>query len=164
MNYNISDETYTTIINTLLRWLLITTIFLIIIIIISTIESNIKRKNKQYRALRDRINTEQNPNQKDLHDFTTFRKFKKESKLFQKAVFVKIKAYDIVPTIIEKTMTPMQLYKANNPLWTCNINVETIELLYELEIRINNHDYIIEYLQDCINGMEPYTAYNKQLP
>lgn len=58
----------------------------------------------------------------------------------------------------------MQRYKANNLLWACNINVETIELLYELEIRINNHDYIIEYLQDCINGMVPYTAYNKQLP
>lgn len=164
MNYNISYETYTAILNKLIIWLLGTTIFLIIIIIIDNILSKIERKKEQYKALRNKLKKEPNPNQKDLHDFTTFRKFKKESKLFQKAVFVKIKAYDIVPTIIEKTMTPMQLYKANNPLWTCNINVETIELLYELEIRINNHDYIIEYLQDCINGMEPYTAYNKQLP
>lgn len=164
MNYNISDETYTTIINTLLRWFLITTIFLIIIIIISTIESNIERKNKQYRALRDRINTEQNPNQNDLHELTTFRKFKKESSSFQKAVFTKIKACEITPTVIEKTMTPIQLYKANNPLWTCNMNVKTIELLYELERRINHDDYIEEYLQDCKNGMTPYAAYNKQLP
>lgn len=145
-------------------WLLGITIFLIIIIIIDTILSKIERKKKQYKTLRDKLKKESNPNQKDLHELTTFRKFKKESKLFQKAVFVKIKAYEITPTVVEKTMTPIQLYKAHNPLWTCNINIETIELLYELEIRINNHDYIIEYLQDCINGVEPYAAYNKQLP
>lgn len=164
INYNISNETYTAILNKLLMWLLGTTIFLIIIIIIDTILSKIEIKKEQYKTLRDKLKKEPNPNQNDLHELTTFKKFKKESKSFQQAVFVKIKTYNITPTVIEKTMTPMQLYKANNPLWTCNINVETIKWLYELERKTNNDDYIAEYLQDCKNGMEPYDAYYKQLP
>ena len=34
------------------------------------------------------------------------------------ALELKQKARTIVPTIIEKTMTPMQLFEAGNPLWT----------------------------------------------
>lgn len=35
-----------------------------------------------------------------------------------RALELKQKARTIVPTIIEKTMTPMQLFEAGNPLWT----------------------------------------------
>lgn len=37
------------------------------------------------------------------------------------ALELKREAMQITPTIIEKTMTPMQLYTARNPLWTTNL-------------------------------------------
>lgn len=80
-----------------------------------------------------------------------------------KTIKLLYQAEKMVPTTIEKTMTPIQLYKAHNPLWTCNIDVKTIKLLYELELITNNDDDIAEYLQDCKNSMTPYNAYHKQL-
>ena len=35
-------------------------------------------------------------------------------------------AYKIIPTTIEKTMTPAQLYASDNPLWARDYTAETI--------------------------------------
>ena len=50
----------------------------------------------------------------------------RETKL--KAIRLKYQAMTIVPTIIEKTMSPEQLFNARNPLWTQGY---TIQELYD---------------------------------
>lgn len=40
---------------------------------------------------------------------------------------LKYKAMQITPTVIEKTMTPMQLFTAHNPLWALNLTGNQIK-------------------------------------
>ena len=40
---------------------------------------------------------------------------------------LKYQAMQITPTVIEKTMTPMQLFAAQNPLWTLNLTGNQIK-------------------------------------
>lgn len=40
---------------------------------------------------------------------------------------LKYKAMQITPTVIEKTMTPMQLFEAQNPLWALNLTGNQIK-------------------------------------
>lgn len=49
----------------------------------------------------------------------------RETKL--KAIRLKYQAMTTVPTIIEKTMTPAQLYVADNPLWAVELTARGIE-------------------------------------
>lgn len=42
---------------------------------------------------------------------------------------LKYKAMQITPTVIEKTMTPMQLFATQNPLWTLNLTGKQIKLV-----------------------------------
>ena len=62
------------------------------------------------------LSTKPTPNRKDLKALTRFRKFRKDIPEFKEAVRQKLKTYNIVPTTIEKTMSPVQLFKTNNPL------------------------------------------------
>lgn len=100
------------------------------------IQLRMDRIDRLYRAIKETVNTEDHPEQGYLYALTTFRKFRKEQSEFQCAVLDKFKAYDIVPTAIEKTMTPEQLYKAHNPLWTTGVNVEAIRVIFILEEKL----------------------------
>lgn len=40
---------------------------------------------------------------------------------------LKYKAMQVTPTTIEKTMTPMQLFAAHNPLWALNLTGNQIK-------------------------------------
>lgn len=48
------------------------------------------------------------------------------------ALKLKYEALTIVPTTIEKTMTPAQLYASDNPLWAYNYTEEEIRNILEL--------------------------------
>lgn len=45
---------------------------------------------------------------------------------YESAIKLKIKAISKTPSPIEKTMTAYQLYQAQNPLWTINVNTTTV--------------------------------------
>ena len=48
-------------------------------------------------------------------------------------------AYNIIPTTIEKTMTPLQLFKADNLLWTLPYSGEQVALVnHALRDPLNN--------------------------
>lgn len=102
-------------------------------IIVAYIDNRVTRINELYDAIKETISTEDHPDHKDLHALTKFRKFRKEIPEFRMAVREKIKTYELVPTTIEKTMSPVQLYKANNPLWMHNFSLETIKSIFILE-------------------------------
>lgn len=48
------------------------------------------------------------------------------------ALKIKYEALTKVPTTIEKTMTPAQLYASDNPLWTYNYTTEEISNILEV--------------------------------
>ena len=45
------------------------------------------------------------------------------------ALYLKHAAYKVEPTAIEKTMTPLQLYKVDSPLWTRPYTGEQVALV-----------------------------------
>ena len=86
------------------------------IAIIWRIQLRMDKVDELYKAIKESVVNETNPNQKDLRALTKFRKFRKDIPEFKEAVRQKLKAYNLVPTTIEKTMSPVQLFKTNNPL------------------------------------------------
>lgn len=131
------------------------------------IQLRIDRIDRLYQAIKEIVNTEDHPKQNYLQAITTFRKFRKEQPEFQCAVLDKLKAYDIVPTAIEKTMTPEQLYKVHNPLWMSGFSVEAIRIIFILEEKLGRelvaNECIDDFMLDCKNGMKPVAALEKQL-
>lgn len=135
--------------------------------IIAYIRIRIDKIEQLYQAIRETVNNEDNPDHNDLRTLITFRQFRKAQPEFKQAVLNKLKTYDIVPTTIEKTMSPAQLYKANNPLWMTGFGVETIRIISILEEKLGQDtvadDCIDEFMLDCKHGMKPINALEKQL-
>ena len=109
-----------------------------------------------------------NPTRKQLLAIANHKRFNQTPKNFQDAVHGKLKAYDMIPSAIEKTMSPEQLYEADSPLWTNGLSVKAIYLFaYLVPIMASKNvpltDYMNDYTRDCQNGMNPSNARNIQL-
>lgn len=109
-----------------------------------------------------------NPTREQLSAIVNHKRFTQTPKNFQDAVHGKLKAYDMIPSAIEKTMSPEQLYEADSPLWTNGLSVEAIYLFaYLVPIMASKNvpltDYMNDYTKDCQNGMNPSNARNIQL-
>ena len=89
---------------------------LCVIAIIWRIQLRMDKVDELYKTIKESVVDETNPNRKDLKALTRFRKFRKGIPEFKEAVRQKLKTYNIAPTIIEKTMSHVQLFKTNNPL------------------------------------------------
>lgn len=110
---------------------------------------------------------ETEPEKAQLVTIARNKLFKQTSKHFRQAVLTKLETCDRVPTALEKTMSPGQLYCSGNPLWTQGLSVKAIERFYELDDQLNKYGaqpehYIDEYLQDCKNGMTHTEVLQKQ--
>jgi len=110
---------------------------------------------------------EEEPEKTKLLAISHNKLFKQTSKHFQKAMLTKLETCERVPTALEKTMSPGQLYCSGNPLWTQGLSVKAIERFYDIENQLEDYgarpeDYIDEYLQDCKNGMTHTEALQKQ--
>ena len=108
------------------------------------------------------------PDKETLMSLVTDKGFKNLSPNIQKAIKEKLAACDMIPTTIEVTMSPSQLYKAGNPLWTKGVGIFTVASFYNLEIGLRSEhaepsDHLDEYLADCKQGMDIHTAQDKQM-
>lgn len=84
--------------------------------------------NQQYNKLRDQVN----PNIHELEQFLNANEaYEQAQKL--RGLKLKYQAMTHSPTTIEKTMTPYQLYQANNPLWARELSALGIESFLDLE-------------------------------
>lgn len=109
-----------------------------------------------------------NPTREQLSAIVNHKRFAQTPKNFQDAVHGKLKAYDMIPSAIEKTMSPKQLYESGSPLWTHGLSIKAIYLFaYLVPIMASENvpltDYIDDYVRDCQNGMNPSNARNIQL-
>lgn len=83
---------------------------------------------KQYNKLREQIN----PNIEELETFIKATENNNDSQNI-KALRLKYQAMTTVPTTIEKTMSPYQLYASNSPLWVVELNALSIESFLDIE-------------------------------
>ena len=118
--------------------------------IVWRIQLRLEKREERYDAIKETVSTENQPNQNKLRALTKFRKFRKETPEFKKAVRQKLKAYDLVPTTIEKTMSPAQLYKANNPLWMTDSSVSTIKTIFILENKLGKEVVIAKHIDEFV--------------
>jgi hypothetical protein len=118
------------------------------IAIIWRIQLRMDKVDELYKAIKESVVDETNPNRKDLKALTRFRKFRKDIPEFKEAVRQKLKTYNLVPTTIEKTMSPIQLYKANNSLWMHNVSVSTIKTIFILENKLRRDVVIAKHIDE----------------
>lgn len=135
--------------------------------IIVYVRLKMEKRDELYDAIKETVSTEDHPDYNALRALTTFRQFRKAQPEFKQAVLNKLKTYDITPTAIEKTMSPEQLYKVNNPLWMTSFSVETIRIVFILEEKLGQDmmadNCIDEFMSDYKHGMEPLHALENQL-
>lgn len=114
------------------------------------------------------VPTNDEPDKETLMSLVTDKRFKNLSPNIQKALKEKLVACDMVPTTIETTMTPSQLYNAGNPLWTKGVGIYTVASFYNLEGMLERRhaepsEHLDEYLADRKQGMSIDVAQIKQL-
>lgn len=83
---------------------------------------------KQYNKLREQIN----PNIEELETFIKATENNNDSQNI-KALRLKYQTMTTVPTTIEKTMSPYQLYASNSPLWAIELDALSIESFLDIE-------------------------------
>lgn len=87
---------------------------------------------KQYNKLREQVN----PDIEELENFVkaaeNFRFCNNDSQNIN-ALRLKYQAMTTIPTTIEKTMSPYQLYESNNPLWAVELDALSIESFLDIE-------------------------------
>lgn len=83
---------------------------------------------KQYNKLHEQIN----PNIEELETFIKATENNNDSQNI-KALRLKYQAMTTVPTTIEKTMSPYQLYASNSPLWAIELDALSIESFLDIE-------------------------------
>lgn len=82
-----------------------------------------------------------------------------EENIAYQALALKYKALTTVPTTIEKTMAPAQLYASDNPLWALNYNPDKIkQMINQLQNYPRNEEIFNIVLEEVSNGI---TAINK---
>ena len=72
----------------------------------------------QATDLFEEVKSQANPDIADLKRLVNFHKAPIGTKDELQALDLKYRAMTHVPTTIEKTMSPLQLFEAENPLWT----------------------------------------------
>ena len=127
------------------------------------------RKQEQCDDLMsERIVYELHPPKEQLTAIANHKRFKQTPDKFQNAVRGKLKACEMIPSAIEATMSPEQLYESGSPLWTNGLSIEAIYLFaYLVPIMTSENvpltDYMDDYVRDCKNGMNPSVARDIQL-
>lgn len=83
-------------------------------------------------ALYNKLCEQTNPNINELKIYLDDIPIHKQT-LGGQAFKLKYLAMTTIPTTIEKTMTPYQLYVSNNPLWTVELSKLQIESFLDIE-------------------------------
>lgn len=117
--------------------------------IVCRIQLRIERYEEAYNAIKETVSAENHPKCQTLRALATSWQFRKEIPEFKQAVREKLKTYDMVPTSMEKTMTPAQLYRTNSPLWMSGMNVMAIKNIIILENQLGK-DIVAERIDEFL--------------
>lgn len=117
--------------------------------IVWRIQLRIDRYEEAYNAIKETVSAESHPKRQTLRTLATSWQFRKEIPEFKQAVREKLKTYDMVPTSMEKTMTPAQLYRTNSPLWMSGVSVNVIKNIIILENKLGK-DVATEHIDEFV--------------
>ena len=109
----------------------------------------------KYRAhdLFNEVKSQTHPNVADLKRLVNYHKVPIGTLEEQQALNLKYRAMTHVPTIIEKTMTPAQLYDADSPLWCAEYSIGQLSYYCMLDSWPYNGQGIIEFMENSVVPM-----------
>lgn len=114
----------------------------------------------QATELFEEVKSQTHPDIVDLKRLVGFHKAPVGTKTELQALNLKYHAMTHVPTTIEKTMTPAQLYDACCPLWCTAYSIEQLSYYFIMTFESITGDRIIQYMD---NSVVPYIDLQKTL-
>lgn len=108
----------------------------------------------QATELFEEVKTQTHPDIANLKRLVGFHKAPVGTKNELQALDLKYRAMTHVPTTIEKTMTPAQLYASDSPLWALNYNPDMIkQMLNHLRNYPKSEEIFNIVLEEVNNGI-----------
>lgn len=114
----------------------------------------------QATKLFEEVKTQTHPDIANLKRLVGFHKAPVGTKEEMQALDLKYHAMTHVPTTIEKTMSPAQLYEAGCPLWCADYSIEQLSYYFAMALESITGDQIIQYMD---NSVVPYIDLQKTL-
>lgn len=100
-----------------------------------------------------KIKSQTNPDIVDIKRLVNFHKASIGTKYETQALDLKYRAMTYVPTVLEKTMTPAQLYDAGSPLWCATYSIEQLSYYFMLDTWPYNGQEIIDFMENSVTPM-----------
>lgn len=104
----------------------------------------------QATNLFEEIKSQTHPDTADLKRLVDFHKAPVGTKDEIQALNLKYRAMTHVPTTIEKTMTPAQLYDADCPLWCADYSIEQLSYYFTMTFELPPGKLIIDLMENYI--------------
>ena len=114
----------------------------------------------QATNLFEEVKSQTHPDIADLKRLVDFHKAPVGTKDELQALDLKYRAMTHVPTTIEKTMTPAQLYDADCPLWCAEYSIEQLSYYFTMTFESITGGQVIQYMN---NSVVPYIDLQKTL-
>ena len=105
---------------------------------------------QQATNLFEEIKSQTHPDIADLKRLVDFHKAPVGTKDEMQALDLKYRAMTHIPTTIEKTMTPAQLYDADCPLWCAEYNIEQLSYYFTMAFELPPGKLIIDLMENYI--------------
>lgn len=96
----------------------------------------------------EEIKSQTHPDIADLKRLVGFHKAPVGTKDEMQALDLKYRAMTHVPTTIEKTMTPAQLYDADCPLWCTEYSIEQLSYYFMSDFEIHTGKQVIGFMEN----------------
>lgn len=104
----------------------------------------------QATNLFEEIKSQKNPDIADLKRLVGFHKAPVGTKEEMQALDLKYRAMTHVPTTIEKTMTPAQLYDADCPLWCAEYSIEQLSYYFIMTFESITGASVINFMETYV--------------
>lgn len=104
----------------------------------------------QATDLFEEVKSQTHPDINDLERLVNFHKAPIGTNKELQALNLKYRAMTHVPTTIEKTMTPAQLYEAGCPLWCANYSIEQLSYYFTMTFESPTGAQIIQYMENSV--------------
>lgn len=105
------------------------------------------------REIFEEIESQVYPDVADLKRLVDFHKEPIGTDEELQALDLKYRAMTHIPTTIEKTMTPAQLYDAECPLWAIHYSVEQLSYYFMLDHWPHKGQWIIDFMEQSVVPM-----------
>ena len=105
-----------------------------------------------YATAYDQLSEQVNPDLNTLLAY--FKAYRNYNEFDERGLEAKLEALQHEPTALEKTMTEVELYKANSPLWAKDLTASQARAIIEADENLLEYDDIEEFLFNRVRQID----------